>query len=171
MGNGVSLSSPVANGVERGGTGSSLAMAVVHMHHTRKRALSDYMWCHRWSCEPAPTSIWGPYGLLGTQWTTGASALCPAATLSLFVMADDHICRRGSGVFPVQAVTVTLAGCNRNTLGLKRARERRVGKGRSEIDFHNPYGNQSPKDYWDAKISIVQGQEGCWESGGRLTKL
>ena len=32
------------------------------------------------------------------------------------------MCRRGSGVFPVQAVTITLAGCDRNALGPKRAR-------------------------------------------------
>ena len=62
----------------------------------------------------------------------GASALCPVATLSLFSMADDHICRHGSGVFPVWAVTVTLAGCDHDALGLKRARGRKVGKWRNE---------------------------------------
>ena len=52
----------------------------------------------------------------------GASALCPVAMLSLFSTADDHMCRRGSGVFLVRAATITLAGCDRNALGPKRAR-------------------------------------------------
>ena len=68
----------------------------------------------------------------------GASALCLAAMFSLFMMADDCICRCGSGVFPVQAATVTQAGCDYDALGPKRARGRRVGKGRKVLmDFHN----------------------------------
>ena len=59
----------------------------------------------------------------------GASALCPVAMLSLFMTANDHICRHGSGVFPVWAVTIMLAGCDCDTLGSKKARMRRVGKG------------------------------------------
>ena len=123
---------------KRGGTRSSLGMAVVHAHHTRKRVLSDWTWRYRWSRKPAPTSVWGLYGLLGTQQTMGASALCPVATLSLFSMADDCMCRRGSGVFPVWAVTIMLVGCNRDTLGLKRARGRGVGKWGSENRLSQP---------------------------------
>ena len=62
----------------------------------------------------------------------GASALCLVATLSLFGMVDDRICRHGSSVFPVRAVIVMLAGCDRDTLGPKRARGRRVGKWRNK---------------------------------------
>ena len=58
----------------------------------------------------------------------GASALCLAIMLSLFMMVDNCICRHGSSVFLVQAVTITLAGCNHDTLGPKRARRGRVVK-------------------------------------------
>ena len=61
-----------------------------------------------------------------------ANALYPTAMLSLFMMADDRICRRGSGVFLVWAVTVMLVGCNRDALGPKRTRRGRVVKGRNE---------------------------------------
>ena len=167
-------------------------MAVVHIHHTRKRILSDCIWHHRWSRKPAPTSIWGPYGLLGTQQTTGASALCPVATLSLFVTVDDCICRHGFGVFLVQAATIMLAGCNHDALGPKRARRGRVVKGRKDLmDFHDLNGDRSPKiasvhyqgsGGWCATykqdLCILRckdlnsaGARGIWCLGGRLTKL
>ena len=66
--------------------------------------------------------------------------------LSLFSMADDHICRRGSSVFLVWAVTIMLVGCDRDALGPKRARGRRVGKWGVKIGFHDLNSDRSPKD-------------------------
>ena len=74
------------------------------------------------------------------------NTLCPAATLSLFMMVDDCICRCGPGVFLVWATIIMLAGCNCDTLGLKRARRRKVGKGEERcMDFHNPMVTKVPR--------------------------
>ena len=67
-----------------------------------------------------------------------ASALCPVPMLSLFITADNHICRCGFGVFPVWAVTIILAGCDHDTLGLKRARRGESGK-RRIVENHDFY--------------------------------
>ena len=57
-------------------------------------------------------------------------------------MADDYICRYGSGVFPVQAVTIMLVGCDCDALGPKRTRREKVVKGRKGLmDFHDLNGD------------------------------
>ena len=65
----------------------------------------------------------------------------PGSNVILICTVDNHICRCGSSVFPVWAATVMLAGYNRNALGPKRTRGRKVVKGGKRIDFHNPYGD------------------------------